>query len=129
MANENIRDGVRRKMVEQMAAAVKDAAAKCLWQEPPVSMDSDDAGRLAKSAVESAYATMLGPGVPMWFSRAVNAAKRVLLEDELLGLDCVAALLASAERANADQRPAALELLWLIVDSPAGTGSFLGCAL
>lgn len=117
MANEDIRNGVKRKVVEQMAEAVKEAAAKSLWREPPVDAESADAGQIAKSAAEAAYGALMGPGVPAWFARAVDATGQVISEDELLGLDCVAALLGSTERAESDQKPAAM-LLWSVVKYP-----------
>lgn len=112
MNNDEIRDGVKRKIVEEMAEAVKTAAKSGAWKEQAVSVDSDDAGQIARSAVEAAWQGMMGAGVPEWFSRAVSAAQIVLAQDELLGLDCVAALLDATKRADADRRPAALELLW-----------------
>lgn len=118
MTNEDIRSGMKRKVAERMAEAVKVAAAKGLWREPPVDAESADAGKIAKSAVEAAYGALMGPGVPAWFARAVDAAGQVASEDELLGLDCVAALLASTERAASDQRPAAILLLWSIMKYP-----------
>lgn len=100
------------------------SAEKGLWREPTVGMDSSDAGQIAKSAVESAWQSMMGPGVPMWFSRAADAAKRVLQADEMLGLECVAALMAAVDRAEPEHRPAALELLLGVLEPPSGGMSF-----
>lgn len=119
MNNDEIRDGVKRKIVEEMAEAVKAAAKNGAWKERTVSVDSDDAGKIARSAVEAAWQGMMGAGVPEWFSRAVSAAQIVLVQDELLGLDCAAALLDATKRADADRRAAALELLWRSVNGMA----------
>lgn len=88
---EDKKELLKKELVEELAAEVTFAAEVSDWEEQKGRENWGD--------------------VPLWFGRAVIAARTVLTMDEALGMKCLETLRAATEGADAEQRLAALGML------------------
>lgn len=111
---KNIRETMRKRLSEELSDAVKTAAKTGKWEIPTPQVSDDctaeDLTQLAFSLAERTLSETQD-GVPSWFTRSISATRAVMAEDELQGLECIAALYASTTNASDAQRMAALERL------------------
>lgn len=109
-----IKETMRKKLASELSSAVKAAAKTGRWETPAPQVDEDcspeDVAQMALGIAERALSEVQN-GVPSWFTRSVSVTRTVMAEDELQGLECIAALYASTINAGEMQRMAALELL------------------
>lgn len=129
---ENIRETMRKRLSEELSDAVKTAAKTGRWEIPAPQVGDDctpeDVTQLAFGLAERTLSEMQD-GVPSWFTRSISATRAVMVEDELQGLECVAALYASTANASEAQRMAALERLLSVCKGTTFSATALGIAI
>ena len=117
---DQIIQNVNGRIVQDLAAAIKQVAKDGVWEEA----DEEEDGIDPEKIVRRTMATYMGMGgsVPGWFLEAVQATSYVLAADKMEGCGCIAALHESTSKASAGKRMAALTKL-LAISTPIGSMS------
>lgn len=126
---EAMRRGMKDSFVAALAKTVKDAAKDGRWDASVGKLGAESSvDDVAKATLESAMAQFRGASasVPQWFSGCVGAVRSVMAADEIEGLECVAALFLSTERADPVQRMAAIQQLLQVLDPDGSPSMGLG---
>lgn len=112
---DQIVQNVNGRIVQDLAAAIKQVAKDGVWEEADGEEDGIDPERIIRRTM----ATYMGGSTPGWFLEAVQATSYVLAADKMEGCGCIAALHEAAGRAPAGKRMAALTKL-LAISVPIG---------
>lgn len=121
---ETYRGDIKKKLIGALASAVKQTAEIGEWCLPVDGLTQENASEnITQIALQMAMKQLRGEAVniPSWFSSCICAAKTIIAEDEMQGMECVAALYVSTDKALAEQRLEAVQQL-LHVIAPATTG-------
>lgn len=111
---DKIIESVNRRIMQDLAAAIKQVAKDGVWEDA-----EEDDGVDPEKIIRRTMATYMGGNVPGWFSEALQATSYVLAEDKMEGYGCIVALYDAASRANTVKRMAALTKL-LAIYKPVG---------
>lgn len=111
---DKIIESVNRRIMQDLAAAIKQVAKDGVWEDA-----EEDDGVDPEKIIRRTMATYMGGSVPGWFSEALQATSYVLAEDKMEGYGCIAALYEAASKANTVKRMAALTKL-LAIYKPIG---------
>lgn len=119
---ETARNGMKTKFVGELAKTVIETAKSGKWSITVAELSEDSsADDIAKMALNAAF-KQFGVGrdnVPEWFNFCVIATKTVIAEDEMQGLECVAALYMATENATPEQKMTAIGKLLDVLNPPA----------
>lgn len=131
---ETARNGMKKKFVDELAKTVIETAKAGKWSITVTELSEDSsADDIAKMALDAAFKQFGGwrDNVPEWFSRCVIATKTVIAEDEMQGLECMAALYMATNNATPEQKMTAIGKLLEALDPPAPPplGVFGGVAM
>ena len=111
---DKIIESVNRRITQDLAAVIKQAAKDGAWEDA-----EEDDGVDPEKIIRRTMATYMGGSVPGWFLEALQATSYVLAEDKMEGYGCIAALYESASKAQTVKRMAALTKL-LAISTPIG---------
>lgn len=111
---DKIIESVNRRIMQDLAAAIKQVAKDGVWEDA-----EEDDGVDPEKIIRRTMATYMGGNVPGWFSEALQATSYVLAEDKMERYGCIVALYDAASRANTVKRMAALTKL-LAIYKPVG---------
>lgn len=129
---ETARKGMKKKFVDDLAKTVVETAKTGKWNITVAELSEDSsADEIAKMALDAAFKQFGGrrDNVPEWFDFCVIATKTVMAEDEMQGLECVAALYAATDTATPEQKMTAIGKLLGVLDPaevPLAPGMFGG---
>ena len=112
---DQIIQNVNGRIVQDLAAAIKQVAKDGVWEEA----DEEEDGIDPEKIVRRTMATYMGGSVPGWFLEALQATSYVLAADKMEGYGCIAALYEAASKAQTVKRMAALTKL-LAISNPIG---------
>lgn len=105
---DKIIESVNRRITQDLAAAIKQAAKDGVWEDDGVDPEK---------IIRRTMATYMGGSVPGWFLEALQATSYVLAVDKMEGYGCIAALYEAASKAQTVKRMAALTKL-LAISTP-----------
>jgi hypothetical protein len=111
---DEIVKNVNGRIMQDLAAAIKQVAKNGVWEET-----EEDDGVDPEKIIRRTMATYMGGSVPGWFSEALQATSYVLAADKMEGYGCIAALYEAASKAQTVKRMAALTKL-LAISNPTG---------
>lgn len=111
---DKIIESVNRRITQDLAAAIKQAAKDGAWEDA-----EEDDGVDPEKIIRRTMATYMGGSVPGWFLEALQATSYVLASDKMEGYGCIAALYEAASKAQTVKRMAALTKL-LAISTPIG---------
>lgn len=103
------------RIVQDLAAAIKQVAKDGAWEESKEEENEIDPEKIIRRTM----ASYMGGSVPGWFLEAVQATSYVLVADKMEGCVCIAALHEAAKAAPVGKRMAALTKL-LAISTPIG---------
>lgn len=112
---DQIIQNVNGRIVQDLAAAIKQVAKDGVWEEA----DEEEDGIDPEKIVRRTMATYMGGSVPGWFLEAVQATSYVLVADKMEGYGCIAALHEAVGKAPVGKRMAALTKL-IAISAPIG---------
>lgn len=104
MTNEEVKRVLKDKLAADLVDTVKEAANNS-W-----SCEEDD------DQMNTMLSVMSG-GLPIWFTRAIEATKTIMQINEIRGLECLAALHFSTRRASKEQKLSAVSMLVQAISS------------
>lgn len=111
---DEIVKNVNGRIMQDLAAAIKQVAKNGVWEET-----EEDDGVDPEKIIRRTMATYMGGSVPGWFSEALQATSYVLAADKMEGYGCIATLYEAASKAQTVKRMAALTKL-LAISNPTG---------
>lgn len=104
---EKFKEELTLNLIDNLAFSVKQVAGKAQWNiltdNPADDYSADKAGNLAMYEVRKQLRGDTA-NLPDWFLSCVEAVKTIIANDEMQGMECVAALLMATDRATAEQR-------------------------
>lgn len=118
LEQDQIIKNVNGRIMQDLAAAIKQVAKDGVWEDAEEDDEEDD-GVDPEKIIRRTMATYMGGSVPRWFLEALQATSYVLDADKMEGYGCIAALYEAASKAHTVKRMAALTKL-LAISNPIG---------
>lgn len=128
---EKVKNDMKNKLIDTLANSVKLTAKQGEWGLPTIGdlTKESTVDDVAKMTMQTAMRQISGDmgNVPTWFLTCVNATKTIMMEDEMQGMDCAAALYMSAKnKAAPEQMVTAMQRLLLVIAPETNSFSGIG---
>lgn len=118
---ETARKGMKKKFVDELAKTVIETAKVGKWDMTVVELSEESSvDDIAKMALDAARRQLSGScdNVPEWFNYCLTATRIVTGEDEMQGLECMAALYMATDKATSEQKLTAIGKLLELLEPP-----------